>query len=195
LTSVPHVPMLVGEVPVLGEVFDDVLVAAQAGAGWACTRIWEDLAGVVTGYLRMQGAAEPDDVASETFLNVFRSLGTFDGDEEGFRSWVFTIAHRRLIDERRRRSRRPVTTSLDARTHDPTDEGHEREVLQRVEVLELEPMLDLLSDAQRDVLLLRTIGGMSLEETAEAVGRRVGAVKQLQRRALLKLHEEVADDA
>lgn len=179
----------------LGEVFDDVLVAAQAGAGWACTRIWEDLAPVVTGYLRMQGAAEPDDVASETFLNVFRSLGSFEGDEEGFRSWVFTIAHRRLVDERRRSSRRPVTTPLDVRAHDPAEDGHEREVLQRVEVLELEPLLDLLSDAQRDVLLLRTVGGLTLEETAELVGRRVGAVKQLQRRALLKLNEEVGDDA
>jgi DNA-directed RNA polymerase specialized sigma24 family protein len=90
--------------------FDDVLAAAQAGAGWAFEVLYRDLAPSVTGYLRLHGAAEPDDLASETFLGVFTGLGGFRGDEEALRSWVFTIAHRRLIDDWRRRSRRPQFT-------------------------------------------------------------------------------------
>jgi len=87
--------------------FDDVLVAAQAGAAWAFEVLYRDLAPSVTGYLRLHGAAEPDDLASETFIGVFTGLGGFSGDEAALRGWVFTIAHRRLVDDWRRRSRRP----------------------------------------------------------------------------------------
>src|SRR3954463_3211548 len=87
--------------------FDDVLAAAQAGAAWAFETLYRNLSPVVTGYLRLHGAADPDDLASETFLGVFTGLAAFHGDEEALRSWVFTIAHRRLIDDWRRRSRRP----------------------------------------------------------------------------------------
>jgi len=52
-------------------------------------------------------------VASESFLSIFRSLHGFEGDEAAFRSWVFTIVHHRLIDERRRADRRPRTESVD----------------------------------------------------------------------------------
>src|SRR5215217_1534419 len=90
-----------------GQPFDDVLAAAQTGAAWAFEVLYRDLAPVVTGYLRLHGAAEPDDLASETFLGVFTGLAGFRGDEAGLRSWVFTIAHRRLMDDWRRRSRRP----------------------------------------------------------------------------------------
>src|SRR5918911_2501721 len=90
-----------------GLAFDDVLMAAQAGAGWAFEAIYRDLAPAVTGYLRLHGAAEPDDLASETFVGVFTGLAGFQGDEAGLRAWVFTIAHRRLMDDWRKRSRRP----------------------------------------------------------------------------------------
>src|ERR671917_856613 len=90
-----------------GVAFDDILVAAQAGAGWAFETLYRDLSPAVTGYLRLHGAAEPDDLASETFLGVFTGLAGFRGDEDALRGWVFTIAHRRLVDDWRRRSRRP----------------------------------------------------------------------------------------
>src|SRR5688500_9691548 len=88
--------------------FDDVLSAAQAGAAWAFEALYRDLAPAVTGYLRLHGAAEPDDLASETFLGVFTGLAGVRGDEDALRAWVFTIAHRRLVDDWRKRSRRPL---------------------------------------------------------------------------------------
>ncbi len=78
-----------------------MLVAAHAGAGWAFQRLWQTYAGAVTGYLRLQGAAEPEDLTSEVFLGAFRSIRGFNGGESAFRSWLFTIAHRRLLDSRR----------------------------------------------------------------------------------------------
>ena len=65
------------------------------------------------GYLRAHGAAEPEDLAGEVFLQVVRGLDRFSGAERDFRAWVFTIAHRRLVDDApprragRRRRRRP----------------------------------------------------------------------------------------
>ena len=98
----------------MGPAFDDVLAAAQAGAGWAFEVLYRDLAPAVTGYLRLHGAAEPDDLASETFLGVFTGLAGFSGDEDALRSWVFTIAHRRLIEDRRGGKRRAPRTAPDS---------------------------------------------------------------------------------
>jgi RNA polymerase sigma-70 factor (ECF subfamily) len=175
----------------LGTAFDDVLAAARTGAGWACASLYEDLAGVVTGYLRRQGAAEPDDVASETFLHVFRSLHDFHGDEEGFRSWVFTIAHRRLVDERRRRSARPVTAPLALAGQRRAEGSVEDEVVAAEGLQRFGDVLTVLSRAQRDVVLLRVVAGLSVDETADVVGRSQGAVRQLQRRGLQALASEL----
>src|SRR5579859_7393258 len=93
--------------------FDGVLAAARTGAAWALERLYHHLAGAVVGYLRLQGADDPEDLSSEVFLGVFRGLGGFEGDEPALRSWVFSIAHRRVIDDRRRRSRRPPASAHD----------------------------------------------------------------------------------
>lgn len=182
----------------LGQAFDDVLMAAQAGAAWAFTRLYEDLAGVVTGYLRRQGAQHPDDVASETFLDVFRGLGSFTGDEDDFRSWVFTIAHRRLVDERRKASRRPDTTSIEhAETsgeHDHDGDTAERAVLDEHEWERLERHLAVLTSLQRDVVLLRVVAGLTVAETAGVVDRSADAVRQLQYRGLRTLEEQLVTD-
>ena len=61
----------------------------------------------MTGYLASRGAHELEDLAAETFLQVARNIQNFEGGEEAFRSWVFVISHRRLIDVRRKRGRSP----------------------------------------------------------------------------------------
>ena len=164
------------------DAFDSVLAAARAGADWAWERIYGDLAGPVIGYLRVHGAADPEDVAGEAFLQVVRDLPRFRGDERDFRAWVFTIVHRRLVDERRRRGRRPAAPmpeGLDLPGGDVVEDAQTR--LDRRRVLDL---LGELPPDQRSVLLLRILGDMTIEEIAGAVGKRPGAVKALQRRAL-----------
>ena len=93
------------------DAFDSVLAAARAGADWAWERIYADLAGSVIGYRRAHGAPDPEDVAGEVFLQVVRDLPRVapgaEDPQRDFRAWVFTIVHRRLLDERRSRSRRP----------------------------------------------------------------------------------------
>ena len=148
------------------------------------------LAPAVTGYLRLQGSAEPEDLTSEVFVAILRNLRNFQGDEAGFRSWVFTIAHRRLLDERRRRARRPPPESLTDRADalerespaaaDDVEDTIERSLgAERVRAL-----CERLVPDQRDVLLLRLLGDLSIEQIAGALGKSNGAVKALQRRGL-----------
>ena len=90
------------------ERFTSLLESARQGSEAAWQELYDGLAPVVLGYLRANSAPDPEDVLSEVFLQVARDIATFDGEEKGFRSWVFTIAHHRLIDARRHSARRPV---------------------------------------------------------------------------------------
>ncbi|MDQ3679365.1 MAG: RNA polymerase sigma factor [Actinomycetota bacterium] len=176
-----------------GAAFAEVLKAAQANAGWAFQRLFDELARPVAGYLRMQGAREPDDLVNEAFLGAFSGIGNFEGDEDDFRSWVFTIAHRRLIDERRRLGRRPVET---------TDAGYERvggdaedDALCSLGNERVRELLATLPPDQRDVLLLRVLADLTVERTAETLGKTAGAVKALQRRGLTALRKEISRES
>ena len=168
----------------IGQGFDGVLEAARTGADWAWRKLYDDLAPVVLGYLRGRGASDPEDLTGEVFLQVVRDLGSFDGDEPAFRSWAFTIAHHRLLDDRRRRGRRPET---------PVEQVPERWVYDPSDAvlgaLEVKRMINALSPDQADVVLLRIVGGLTIPEVAKALGKRPGAVKALQRRGLRSLRE------
>ncbi len=168
--------------------FQSILDAACAGAEWAWSRLYADLAGPVRGYAVARGAGEPDDVVGETFLQVARNLKGFQGEYPAFRSWVFVIAHHRVIDERRRRTRRPEQP-IDR--PDPGAEGGdvEHEALDLLATRRVMDVLDGLSPDQRSVVMLRIVGDFSLEQTAEILGKRVGAVKSLQKRGLDRLRK------
>lgn len=170
------------------ESFESVLEAAKAGAEWAWASLYRELAGPVRGYLASRGAAEPDDVTSEVFLKVARSIQTFQGDKSSFRSWVFVIAHRRLIDERRSVGRQPDFSDFFA---DNPGGNVESEAVDLLITDELRQAFEELTDNQRDVLALRMIAGLTLADTAEVLGKTVGAVKALQRRALEALRERI----
>jgi RNA polymerase sigma factor (sigma-70 family) len=169
--------------------FDAVLAAARDGAPWAFERMFTALAPAVTGYLRVQGSAEPEDLTSEVFVAILRNLRNFQGDEAGFRSWVFTIAHRRLLDERRRRARRPMPESLTATTaaaarESPAADDVEGAIDRSLGAERVRALCDRLVPDQRDVLLLRLLGDLSIEQIAGTLGKSNGAVKALQRRGL-----------
>jgi RNA polymerase sigma factor (sigma-70 family) len=175
-----------------GPAFDDVLAAAQAGAAWAFEGLYRDLSPAVTGYLRLHGALDPDDLASETFLAVFRGLAGFSGDEDGLRSWVFTIAHRRLRRRQSSTSRRPQLAE-DAGDLLPETPGGdvEDDVLTRLGTETVHRLCAGLPADQRSVLLLRVLADLTVEQVAAVMGRSVGSVKALQRRGLRRLRAEL----
>lgn len=177
------------------EDLEGALVAARAGAEWAWTLIYDELAGAVIGYLRGLGAAEPEDVAGEVFLQAVRDLGRFEGSWPDFRAWIFTIAHHRFLDERRRTGRRPVAPApdevIEARLPVAAAET-EAEALRALSDDRVRAIIAGLVPQQREVLLLRILGGLTIEEVAAAVGKRPGAVKALQRRGIDAIRRALA---
>jgi len=171
--------------------FSFLLQSARQGSEAAWQELYDGLAPVVLGYLRANAAPDPEDVLSEVFLQVARDITTFDGQEKGFRSWVFTIAHHRLIDARRHSARRPV--ELAAEPPEPSDRAHDaaEEALARIGSAEVCRVLESISEDQRAVLLLRVIGDLSIEDVAKVVGKRPGAVKALQRRGLAAVKRQL----
>lgn len=180
--------------PLTAEDLAGAVEAARAGAEWAWTRIYDELAPTVLGYLRGLGASEPEDVTGEVFLQAVRDLPRFRGSWRDFRAWIFTIAHHRFLDERRRTGRRPVAPAPDEVLTDrmPTVDT-ETDALRSLSDEHVRTMIEGLVPGQREVLLLRILGGLTIEEIARAVGKRPGAVKALQRRGIEALRKTLAE--
>lgn len=172
------------------EEFEQLLPAARAGGGWALTRLWEAYSPSVRRYAAARGSQEPDDLTSEVFLGVLTGLTGFEGDEPAFRTWLFTVTHRRCLDELRKRTRRrtePAAELDDGRTEvSAEDRAVENDGTARALAL-----LATLSPDQQEVLFLRIVADLSVEQVAEAVGKRPGAVKALQRRGLDSLRRVI----
>jgi RNA polymerase sigma-70 factor, ECF subfamily len=164
---------------------------ARHGSIKAVDDIYRSLAGQVASYLRWHRATDPDGLTNDVFAQVHRNLPRFEGDEQGFRSWVFTIAHHRMIDDRRRANRQPrLQDDLSVEEHmglgDVEDDAFA--VLAHDRVRDL---LTVLSPDQRDVVLLRIIADLSVEEVARMLDKREGAIKALQHRALAALRRHL----
>lgn len=175
--------------PVTDDAFEDVLRRAKAGDRDALGELYTLTSPRVLGYLRTQGIADHEDVAAEVFVSMVQGLGRFSGDEDAFRGWIFTIAQRRLIDERRRRGRRPEDpVGLDEMS-DALGQASpaEREALARLQTSGLLEMIQSLTPDQRSVVYLRAVGDLSVPEIARALGKPESAVKALLRRATATL--------
>ncbi|NND01574.1 MAG: sigma-70 family RNA polymerase sigma factor [Acidimicrobiia bacterium] len=169
----------------IGQDFPQVLAAAQEGAEWAWSQLYHSVANQLASFARVKGAPEPEDVVGEVFHDVARNITSFEGTESNFRSWVFGIAHNRLVDQWRKGSRskdepnQPIDTTksaesaaLDAAVDSPAFRA-----------------LDGLTEQQRNVMVLRTVADLSLNEVAEALELKPNAVKALQHRAVKQLRK------
>lgn len=173
--------------------FEEVLAGAQQGAEWAMAAIYSDLRGPVFSYLRSLVPGEAEDLTSEVFVAVVGGVWGFEGDAVEFRSWVFTIAHHRAADHRRKAARRrtipvPNEQFIDrpskANTEtDAVDACGDDSALRRVAAL---------PPAQAQALYLRVVADLSVGQVAAIMGRRPGAVRALHFRALRRLARELA---
>jgi RNA polymerase sigma factor (sigma-70 family) len=174
------------------EGFSVVLDAARRGSEEAWISLYRRFAPSVRGYLRSRGAAEPDDLTGEVFLQVVLHIDRFQGEESDFRSWLFTITHRRFLDERRRLRRRRDEPAPEELIRSRASVGDaESDALRELQAAEVRSRIGTLTHGQQDVLLLRIFGGLTVNEVAGVLGRRPGAIKALQRRALESLKRDM----
>src|SRR6266702_3927439 len=155
----------------IGASFDAVLASASGGDEHAFAILWRDLQPALLRYLRVIAPAACEDLASETWLEVARGLSRFQGNEPGFRSWVFTVARHRTVDLRRREARHPSTPL-------PPEEVPERPGPSDA----ADPVLEAISTRA------------ALAQVAEIVGKRAGAVRVLAHRGLRRLAERLGAD-
>ncbi|NEE02183.1 RNA polymerase sigma factor [Phytoactinopolyspora halotolerans] len=175
----------------IGEGFEGVLDAARARAPWAFERLYNEFAPSVAGFLRLQGAGEPEDMVSDVFMTVFGKLPSFSGSEAQFRSYVFTVARRRLIDERRRAARRPVTPTDEPLVLDGPGGDVEHDALTALGERRVFELCAELSDDQREVVLLRVLADLTVDQVSVVIGKSTGAVKALQRRGLNAIRKKI----
>ncbi|MGQ0833282.1 MAG: RNA polymerase sigma factor [Microthrixaceae bacterium] len=164
--------------------------AAQAGDVAAFERIYHRFAPAVAAYLRWNGVIDVESLANEVMAQIHRGLPQFTGDAAAFRSWVFTIAHHRMVDDRRAEGRRPVVVDS-ASFEDGVVGDVEEDALDALSDDGLRQLLDGLSPDQRAVLLLRVVADLSLDDVAHALGKPPGAIKSLQHRALAALRRQL----
>ncbi len=174
-----------------GEDLELALAGARRGDGRGFDVLYRTFAGAVAGYLRARDASDPDGLTNDVFLRAFRTIHTFRGDSRRFRAWVFTIAHNTAIDDARRRRRRPPEVGHDG-TADVAGGDVEAEVMARLAQERVDALLGELSTDQRDVLTLRVVADLSVEETAAVLGKSYEAVKALQRRGLAALRRGIS---
>ncbi len=170
--------------------FDDLLAAAQQGSEWAWQQLLGELGPPIQAYARSQGVPDPEDLLGQVLEGMVRGIDRFKGTDTAFRSWVFTIAHSRIVDHRRRVQRRPEITDREVPdVAGPIGDVHEASVaLSREQAM---AMLEGLPDKQREVLALRVVAGLSVEETARVLRKRPGAVRVAMHRALQALAKKV----
>jgi RNA polymerase sigma-70 factor (ECF subfamily) len=168
-------------------VTDELVAAAVGGEPGALRSIYDALAPRVAGYLRAHGSADPEGLTQDVFLTLFHRLPALTGGAAGLRTFTFSLAHARVVDELRARSRQPVSVPYLPEDDQRASESAESVAVRTLGSEQALALVESLNDSQREVVLLRVVAGLSLEETAAATDRSVGAVKQLQRRGLLAL--------
>jgi RNA polymerase sigma-70 factor (ECF subfamily) len=173
-----------------------VLRAAGDGDGRAFEQIFAALSGKVLVFARVRGASDPEGLVNDVFLQVFLGLGDFDGSEVQFRAWMFRIARNKLIDESRRKERRPVEVAADELTAALSDRDLvDSEAMDRIATDSLISRLAILTPEQRDVVMLRVVADLTIDDISAVIGKRPGAVKALQRRAFRTLAREFSAEA
>ena len=147
-------------------------------------------------YLRALEPNEAEDLASEVWLSLMTSLDRFQGDDRALRALAFTIAHARLVDLRRRQARRrTVAASPEELARYGERRDVEEEAISGLSTKEALAEIARLPRDQAEVVLLRVLGDLSVQDVAAIVRKRPGHVRVLQHRGLRRLAMRVPPPA
>ena len=149
--------------------------------------LYRELQPALLCHLRAGHAGQAEDIAGEVWTEVAALFPGFVGGNDAFRAWVFTLARRRLIDTNRRAGRRPT----DRLVGDMSEVAADRPEDETVARLSLEAIIarlrQLLPADQAEVLLLRVVDGLSVDEVATLTAKTSVNVRVLQDRGLHRL--------
>jgi RNA polymerase sigma-70 factor (ECF subfamily) len=171
---------------------DEALRALQGNNAELFSAVYQAYAGQVLGYLTAKGVPDPEATTQDVFLAVLPRLDEINGGVNGLRTFIFSVAHARMVDEHRKESRTPDQHEFEPERDAREASSAEAEAMLRLAPYEVMALLEHLGEEQREVLTLRIVAGLTVEQVAGIMGKTAGAVKQLQRRALITLREHSA---
>ena len=166
--------------------------SARRGQRDALAELWRTHQASLLRYLRARRMASPEDVASQVWIDVARSIERFEGGADDFRRWLFTIAHRRSVDDVRRAVRQADVPVARVECAVGADIEHDRiDALERA----IEMVSSLPAD-QAEAVMLRVVNDMSITDVAGVMGVSEGNVRVLVHRGVLRLRRRlsVTDD-
>ncbi|AZM59755.1 MULTISPECIES: RNA polymerase sigma factor [unclassified Streptomyces] len=169
------------------------LARARNGDREAFGLLYREHYRLVYGYLlsRTRDRHLAEDLTQEVFTRALRNIGGFAWRGTDPAAWLTTIARNLHLDELGRSRTRRETLVPEFGDPEQPGPGTESLVLRELDVIEagetVQRALCALAPSQRHCVELRFIGGLSIEQTATAMGRTVGAVKALTHRAMCKL--------
>jgi RNA polymerase sigma-70 factor (ECF subfamily) len=165
---------------------------AQAGDSEAFGELYDRYVDLVYRYIyyRVGSAQVAEDLTSETFLRALRRLSSFTWQGRDVGAWFVTIARNLIADHYKSSRYRLEMTSDDVTAvseANQTQEGPENAVLEAMQNKVLLEAVKQLNAEQQECIVLRFLQGLSVAETAKAMGKNDGAIKALQYRAIRSL--------
>jgi RNA polymerase sigma factor (sigma-70 family) len=166
---------------------DDELSAALAGDPSGFSAVYTVISPAVLGYFRAKGVDDAEALTQDVFVDVLPKLANITGGHQGLRTFIFSVAHARLVDHHRRAERTPHLAEYDPLHDVRCSASAEDEALGSLGGLS--GTLSRLNEEHREVLVLRIVADLSIDQVAGIMGKSPGAIKQLQRRGLSALRE------
>ncbi len=150
--------------------------------------------------VRVGNEADAEDLAEEIFLKVIGAISGFEWrpigkPEEGrspFAAWLFRIARNHVVSFHRKAATRGQTAELSEAIRDQR-RGPQELTETKITIEEVFETVRELPEAQREVILLRFAAGLTVAETAEALGKQQTNVKVLQHKGVQKLKVLLAE--
>lgn len=178
------------------DALDRAVAAMQAGDEAAFRHVYRAVQPPLLRYLTvLVGAADAEDVASEAWAQAFRDLDRFEGDADGFRGWITTIARNRALDHLRLGRRRPTHDEPVEEMVDLPDRADvEADALGRVRSEAAVALIASLPPDQAEAVMLRTVLGFDAPTAARILGKRPGAVRVATHRGLRALERKLSDE-
>lgn len=145
-------------------------------------------------YFRLSSVSLADDLTSETFFRALRGIQSFRWQGKDFGAWLTTIA-RNLVNDHYKSSRARLEVVADELPEQVEEaDGPEAGALAALTSEVLVQALRRIAPEQQDCLVMRFCQGLTIAETATALGRSEGAIKQLQLRAVRNLAKHLPRD-
>ncbi|WUI00107.1 sigma-70 family RNA polymerase sigma factor [Spirillospora sp. NBC_00431] len=178
------------------EILKALVLRARDGDAQAFGSLYDHYVELVYRYVyyRVGTHSLTEDLTSETFLRALRRICDFHWQGKDFGAWLVTIARNLVADHFKSSRYRLEVCTAELVEPDRHQEGPERAVLDSMTNRTLLGAVRRLGSEQQECIVLRFLHGLSVAETALVMGKKPGAIKALQYRAVRTLGRMLPDD-